>query len=180
MVTINQNNNLKDLMRLSLAGDQNSYHQFLLQISKIVRAVTAKKIASADVEDVVQEVLISIHKARHTYDCDRPLMPWLMAITTFRINDYLRKYYAEMRHKISDIEEFSDILTDITIDPSGRELVSEMLAHTNEKQREILTLMYITGHTAKEIGKLINMNESAVKVAAHRAIKKIKQQFPKL
>ncbi|MBU6339547.1 MAG: hypothetical protein KGQ36_06240, partial [Rickettsiales bacterium] len=35
------------------------------------------------------------------------------------------------------------------------------------------------GYTAKEVGKEIGMNESAVKVAAHRAVKKIKQKFPK-
>lgn len=188
MVITNQNyiprdnrmDNLKALIKMALAGDQNSYKQFLLQISKIIRAVIAKKIPSADVEDVVQEVLISIHKARHTYDCGRPLMPWLMAITSFRINDYLRKHYTSMRHKILDIDEFSDILTAVTSEPSGRELVNEMLTKVNEKQQKILTMMYVTGYSPKEIGKMIGMNESAVKVAAHRAVKKIKEKFPKL
>jgi RNA polymerase sigma-70 factor (ECF subfamily) len=128
----------------------------------------------------VQEVLISIHKARHTYDCKRPLMPWLMAITGFRINDHLRKHYAQMRHKILNIEEFSDILTNVSNEESGPELVNEMLSHVNEKEQKILTMMYVTGYSAKEVGNLIGMNESAVKVAAHRATKKIKEKFPKL
>jgi RNA polymerase sigma-70 factor (ECF subfamily) len=175
--TEQKNNALKDLLSLALAGDQRSYQNFLSQISQIIRIVVAKKITSADVEDVVQEVLISIHKARHTYDLNRPLMPWLMAIANFRITDYLRKHYAKMRHKTSDIEEFVDILADVTNEPVGNELVDEMLALIDLKQRKILTMLYIEGHTAREVGRAIGMNESAVKVAAHRAVKKIKQKF---
>ncbi len=180
MDTSSQKNHLlQDLIKLALAGDQNSYHQFLTQISVVIRVIVAKKIPVADIEDVVQEVLISVHKARHTYDGNRPIMPWLVAITRFRINDYLRKHYAEMHHKTSDIEEFFDILIDVINEPVNYELVDEMLAIIDVRQKKILTMMHIEGHTAKEVGLALGMNESAVKVAAHRAVKKIKQQFVK-
>jgi hypothetical protein len=58
MVILNQNlaqNNLRNLIKMALDGDQNSYQKFLLQISKIVRAVIAKKIIPADVEDVCKK-----------------------------------------------------------------------------------------------------------------------------
>lgn len=166
-------------MRLALAGDQNSYQQFLLQVSVVIRAVVAKRIIAADLEDVVQEVLISIHKARHTYDCERPLMPWLMSITSFRVNDYLRKHYATMRHKTLDIEDYVDVLIDVTNEHESNESVKGILAGIDSKQQKILTMMYVQGYTAKEVGREIDMSESAVKVAAHRAIKKIKQKFLK-
>jgi DNA-directed RNA polymerase specialized sigma24 family protein len=38
-------------------------------------------------------------------------------------------------------------------------------------------MMYVEGHTAKETGRRLAMNESAVKVAAHRAIKKIRDRL---
>jgi RNA polymerase sigma-70 factor (ECF subfamily) len=180
MVTTEQKNNrLKNLLSLALAGDKNSYQEFLLQISSIVRVIVAKKITAADVEDVVQEILISVHKSRHTYDLDRPLMPWLMTIANFRIIDYLRKHYAEMRHKISDIDEFVDILTDVTNETSGNELVFEILATLDSKNQKILKMLYVDGHSIREVAQELKMNESAIKVAAHRAIKKIKQKFPK-
>jgi DNA-directed RNA polymerase specialized sigma24 family protein len=37
--------------------------------------------------------------------------------------------------------------------------------------------MHVEGYTAKEIGNQSGMNESAVKVAARRAIKKIRERF---
>lgn len=180
MVTTNQKNiALQDLMRLAIDGNQNAYQEFLNEISKIFRAVAAKKVASADIEDVVQEILISVHKARHTYDFNRPLLPWLMSIANFRIIDYLRKHYSEMRHKTSDIEEFIDVLADVTNSTSNTELVDEMLAEFDEKQQKILKLLYVEEYSVKEVGKFIGMSDSAVKVAAHRAIKKIKQKFVK-
>lgn len=181
MVTVKQQNNefLKDLLRLAVAGDADSYQRFLLEISKVIRALICKKISAAEIEDVVQEILISIHKARHTYDFERPLMPWIMSIASFRVTDHLRKHYSQMRHKTSDIDEFVDVLTDVTNEPSGSELVSEMFLEIDSKHQKILTMMYVEGYSAKEVGSSLGMNESAVKVAAHRAIKKIKQKFLK-
>jgi RNA polymerase sigma-70 factor (ECF subfamily) len=43
------------------------------------------------VEDVVQETLISVHKARHTYDPARPFAPWFYAIASHRVVDVFRR-----------------------------------------------------------------------------------------
>ena len=178
MVTAeNKNKILNDLMRAALGGNQSAYAQFLTQTAVLLRALVAKKITSADVEDVMQEILISIHKARHTYDCDRPILPWIFSIARFRITDYLRKHYSQMRHKALDSEELENILADVTDSTSNNESVEEWLAEVPEKTKQILTMMHVEGYTAKEVAAKIGMNESAVKVAAHRAIKKIRDKF---
>ena len=38
-------------------------------------------------------------------------------------------------------------------------------------------MMHVEGFTAKEVGMKLGMKESAVKVAAHRAIKKLRGQL---
>jgi hypothetical protein len=63
------------LFRAGLDGDRVAYEQFLQKITPLLRAVVCRKLPFQDTEDVVQEILISIHKARHTYDGERPLMP---------------------------------------------------------------------------------------------------------
>jgi RNA polymerase sigma-70 factor (ECF subfamily) len=125
------------------------------------------------VEDVLQEVLISIHKARHTYDGERPIMPWLMSIARFRIIDHLRKHYAQMRHKTFDLDDWDDVTEEFSSDES----IDDLLGDVDAKHKEILTMMHVEGYTAKEVGAKIGMNESAVKVAAHRAIKKIRAKL---
>lgn len=165
------------LFRQGLAGDQSAYAEFLTSITSLLRRLVGRRLANSDVEDVVQEVLISIHKARHTYDGERPIMPWLVSIVRFRITDHLRKHYAQMRHQTVDIKDFENILADVTIEAGVNESIVELLADVPSKQQQILTMMHVEGYTAKEVGKQLDMNESAVKVAAHRAIKKIRKKF---
>lgn len=161
----------------ALAGNGSAYADFLHQLTPILRRVIARKIQASDVEDVLQEVLISIHKARHTYDGMRPLMPWVMAITGFRMTDHLRKTYSERRHLRVDIADYENVLESVTETPAANEFMNEALSGVGERERNILSLMHVGGYTAREVGSKLGMNESAVKVAAHRAIKKIRQRL---
>lgn len=160
-----------------LAGDGAAYADFLSQLSPILRRVIGRKIPMGDVEDVLQEVLISIHKARHTYDGERPLMPWVMAIAKFRVSDHLRKTYSEMRHQRVDIADYENVLEAVTEPPGESESINEMLEGVAEREKKILSLMHVEGYTAKQVGTQLGMKESAVKVAAHRAIKKIRERL---
>jgi RNA polymerase sigma-70 factor (ECF subfamily) len=159
------------------AGNARDYAKFLETIAPMLRRMVGRRLAAYEVEDVTQEILISIHKARHTYDGGRPIMPWVLAIASFRITDHLRKHYAQMRHQTVDIADLENVLTDVTEDGSANESIDELLADVPEHQKRILTMMHVEGFTAKEVGKQLRMNESAVKVAAHRAIKKIREKM---
>ena len=182
MVTYSKNSadKYKELTALFCAGqsgDITSYNQFLQQISPILYRIVAKKMPLSDIEDVLQEILISLHRARHTYDGGRPLMPWVFAIAQFRINDHLRKLYAQPQDTV-DIDAMAEILgSDVTKSYEDNESVEELLKDTPDREKKILTMMYVEGRTAKETAQRMEMNESAVKVSAHRAIKKIRESF---
>jgi RNA polymerase sigma-70 factor (ECF subfamily) len=163
------------LLLAGLAGDNASYAHFLRDITPILRRVIARRIIDADVEDVLQEVLISVHKARHTYDGARPVMPWIIAIARFRITDHLRKHYTSRRHQTVDISTLENILIDVTGNADDRESIDDLLHDVPTRQRTILTLMHVEGYTAKQVGERLNMKESAVKIAAHRAVKQIRK-----
>ena len=48
-------------------------------------------------DDCVQESLIAIHNARHTYDPNRPIRPWLYTIVRHKTIDMLRRQNSERR-----------------------------------------------------------------------------------
>lgn len=179
MVTLQNKNSDKyaDLARLFRAEDAASYTLFLQTIAPLMRRLACRKLSPADAEDTCQEILISIHKARHTYDGERPIMPWLLAIAQFRINDCLRKTYAGSRHESVDIDELAEVLADVTKTGTDDESIENILKDVAEREQRILTMMHVDGYTAKETGAQLGMTESAVKVAAHRAIKKIREAF---
>lgn len=160
-------------MIAGVKGDEHAYAEVLHETARRLRGYFAGKLAVADdLEDVVQETLISIHKSRHTYDGKRALWPWVYAIANFRFKDYLRKHY---RATVKDTVDYADVeeqlATPVTEDRDMNESLHKALETLPEKQRNIVILLKIEGYSAKEVAKKMDMSVSAVKVSAHRAYK---------
>ena len=86
---------LERLMQAAQAGDVQAYARLLKGITPRVHGMVRRQrqfLPAADIEDLVQDVLISLHAVRATYDPGRPFMPWLMAITRNRLADGARRY----------------------------------------------------------------------------------------
>ena len=166
-------------MKQSLNGDQRAYAEILQETSRFLRPFLAKRLSfTNEVEDLLQEILISIHKARHTYDGNRPYRPWVYAIARFRLQDYLRAHYADQLHHADDLSEMEEYLhAPVTESAISYEYISGEVEKLPAKQAIILRLMHQEGYTAKEVAEKIGMNESAVKVAAHRAYKILRRKL---
>jgi RNA polymerase sigma-70 factor (ECF subfamily) len=167
------------LMSQALAGDKRAYAELLRTTAQLLRPFLSSRLSfESEVDDVLQEILISIHKARHTYDGGRPYKPWVFAIANFRLRDYLRMHYADQLRHAVDIADLEDILPDdVTESTISYESISGEIHKLPEKQATILQLMHQAGYTAKEVAEKLGMNESAVKVAAHRAYKVLRQRL---
>ena len=166
-------------MQRSLSGDQRAYADLLRKTTSLLRPFLAKRLSfSNEVDDLMQEILISIHKARHTYDGNRPYKPWAFAIAKFRLQDHLRMHYADQLRHAVDFDEMEEILPDdVTETDFNYESISVEVEKLPEKQATILRLMHQDGYTAKEVAQKMGMNESAVKVAAHRAYKVLREKL---
>jgi RNA polymerase sigma-70 factor, ECF subfamily len=176
---IAETDNLAALMKLALNGDKLAYAELLQETSRFLRPFLAKRLSfTNEVDDLLQEILISIHKARHTYDGNRAYRPWVYAIARFRLQDHLRAHYADQLRHASDLSEMEEYLQDnVTESPFSYESISEEVEKLPERQAAILRLMHQEGYTAKEVAEKIGMNVSAVKVAAHRAYKVLRQKL---
>lgn len=163
---------LEQQMQAALAGDKRAYEFVLKAIQTRLAAYLGRKLAPKDRDDVIQEILLSVHKSRHTYDNTRPLMPWVMAIAHFRLQDFWRRHYGHGFKDMADIEDFKNILaSDETKSMDQHEDIRRIMATLPPRQREILDLMYRQDKSVQEVADLLKMNLSAVKVAAHRSYK---------
>jgi RNA polymerase sigma-70 factor, ECF subfamily len=172
--------NLETLMRQSLQGDKQAYAELLRETARMLRPYLSQRLSfDSEVEDVLQEILISVHKARHTYDGERPYKPWVYAIARFRLQDYLRTHYADqLRHAVDIADVENNLHDDVTETGISYESISgEVEKLLPEKQATILQLMHHDGYTAKETAEKLGMTESAVKVAAHRAYKVLREKL---
>ncbi len=158
-------------------GDKRAYSSLLKALYPYIRNVVYKGLSNNDAaEDVAQEVLISIHKSLNSYAPERPFKPWLMSIINYRKMDYLRKYYAQRQDMTSTTEANPEFMSDNVTNPTHLGELKDIegaLAKFPTKQQDIFRKIKIEGYTAEEVASQMDMKESAVKVSAHRTMKKL-------
>jgi len=89
------NPTLERLMQAAQTGDARAYECLLSDITPRLRRMIQSQrrfLGPDEIEDILQDVLISMHSVRATYDPQRPFMPWLLAITRNRLADGGRKW----------------------------------------------------------------------------------------
>ncbi|MBM4244134.1 MAG: hypothetical protein FJ148_10005 [Deltaproteobacteria bacterium] len=68
-------------MARAQSGDGEAYRRLLESVASDLRSSFRRRIRDVqEVEDLVQETLLTVHRARRTWDPARPLEPWLYAI----------------------------------------------------------------------------------------------------
>src|SRR5688500_11056327 len=90
-----QSDELGRLMQAAQTGDAEADLELLRTVTAWIRQVIARQRGFAGretVEDLVQDVLLSLHAVRVTYDPTRPFMPWLLAILQNRLADGARRH----------------------------------------------------------------------------------------
>ena len=164
---------LRNLLIQGLAGDERSYHQFLMALSAHLRAYLRKRLVHLpnEVEDLVQESLLAVHNQRHTYDPKQPLTSWVQAIAKYKLVDLLRR--RSHRESLSDsLDDADDLLSSADNDAAEatRDLL-KLLDQLPDRQRLPIIHTKLDGLSVADAAKLTGMSESAVKVGVHRGLK---------
>jgi RNA polymerase sigma factor (sigma-70 family) len=160
-------------MLAAMTGDAGAYRQLLVSLTPHVRAAARSRCRrfgapEGEVEDLVQEVLLTIHLKRRTWDPSRPIGPWVAAITRNKLIDVLRR----RRHIAVPIEDLADSLQakDLTPELSTRD-IDTLLGRLKPHQREIVRSISLNGSSIRETADRLEMTEGAVRVTLHRALK---------
>lgn len=175
---------LAGLMRAAQSGDQAAYSELLCGLVPILRRMTRGRIAgSEDVDDVVQDVLLSVHQVRHTYDPGRPFLPWLAAIARNRLTDAQRRMYRRSRGEVAVEflpETFSDDATNERDDAlSAAGSLRKALDDLPPGQRRAVELLKLKEMSLREASLASGMSVGSLKVSMHRAMKKLRELLAK-
>lgn len=156
-----------------LAGDATAYRQLLAALTVRLRAFVARQLIAdhvADVEDIVQEILIAVHTQRGRYDVRQPLAPWLFAIARYKLIDHCRRVG---RRGISvPVDAVEDLLAAPEAEPtldSGE--IGALLATLPQKQRTAIDLVKLKSMSVRDAARSSGMSEAAIRVNVHRGIK---------
>jgi RNA polymerase sigma-70 factor (ECF subfamily) len=170
------------LMAAAQEGDRAAYERLLREILPLLRAIAGRWHRRPDrVEDVVQDVLLTIHRVRHTYDPARPLSHWLATIAKRRAIDALRRRGRTEKFEISDEQAYVTFA-----DPAANKAVATRdqapalgaaISVLPESQREAVELLKLRELSLAEAAKLSGKSIGALKVNVHRAIKSLRAQL---
>src|SRR5260221_8315955 len=95
---------LAALMQAAQGGDTQAYVLLLKEITPRLRQIVRAQrrfLKIEDVEDLVQDILLSLHAVRATYDPGRPFLPWLQAIARNRMADGARRYVRRSANEVA-------------------------------------------------------------------------------
>lgn len=172
---------LASLMRAAQDGDKTAYAQLLDEVACILRRFVQRRspfLQPTDVEDIVQEVLISLHVARATYDPARPFLPWLLGITRNRMADAARRHARRSTHEVADeqaLETFLDLDTNIPVNAFGDpEALRRAIRDLPEGQRHAVELLKLREMSLKEAAAVTGMTIGALKAAMHRGLRTLR------
>jgi RNA polymerase sigma factor (sigma-70 family) len=161
---------LKAWMTEGLDGDSAAHEALLRALVPLLSSFYRRRLrdAESDVEDLVQETLISVHSKRATYDRDRPFTAWLYAIARYRLIDHFR------RRRVSvPIEDVEAILVAEGFEDaeSARMDVDALLSTLSPKQARAIRDTHVEGLSISEAAAGAGIGESDVKVSVHRGLK---------
>jgi RNA polymerase sigma-70 factor (ECF subfamily) len=163
-------------------GDSDSYVTLLRAIMPRVRQLVRSRrglLGDSDVEDVVQDVLLSVHAVRATYDPARPLMPWLWAIVHHRLADAGRRHGRQGAHEIR-VDDL-DVTFQAPAANSREErfgdpdALAQAIQTLPPGQRQAVELLKLRELSLKEASALTGMSTGALKIATHRAIASLRR-----
>jgi RNA polymerase sigma-70 factor (ECF subfamily) len=165
-------------------GDAAAYESLLTSLLVPLRAFVRRRgVESHEVEDVVQEILLLLHRARHTWRPDRPFDPWMWAIARNASTDALRRQTRERRERdrAPDRLRRAPMATEALAADSGssdpevqltaHELtpaLAEALARLPAAQRQAVDLLYVEQLSVAEAAARAGVSPSALRVRAHR------------
>jgi len=169
------------LMAAAQAGDRRAYEDLLRECLPLLRQICRARLRDAtEAEDAVQDTLLTIHRARASYDASRPFRPWLIAITERRALDRIRA-----RGRRSGREAALDLAAELPATESSADAaldaaraaakLRDAVQDLPESQRTALGLTKLQDLTLQEASARSGMSVGALKVATHRAVQTLRR-----
>jgi RNA polymerase sigma-70 factor (ECF subfamily) len=164
-------------------GDRAAYRALLQDMTPYLRSLAGRCFKEpVDIEDAVQDILLTVHAVRHAYDPRRPFGPWLVAVANRRIIDRLRRL---TRARFREIEltaehetfsappaNLSSNFGEVSVNAAA---LHEAIENLPLEQRQAIRLLKLKEMSLKEAAAASGRSISALKVATHRAIKSLRK-----
>lgn len=172
-----KNGVLAALMHAAQDGDASAYASLLQIVTPGLRRFVQSRrrfLQGSDIEDLVQEILLSVHSVRSTYDHRRPFLPWIYAIAHNRLADSGRRQTRRNAREVLVDQipvTISEDETNIGDEPFGDpEELRRAIERLPAGQREAIEMLKLQEMSLKDASAKTGLSVGALKVSVHRAM----------
>ena len=161
------------LLQRHLRGDPQAFDLLLERLGGPVWSLLCRSgVSGPDREDLYQEVFVKVHRAAASYQPDRPLKPWVLAITINTVRSWHRqRQVLRLLHLPQPPERAGR-------GPSSQQVVEaresacwldERIAGLPPRQREVLLLCSVEGVPQQDAAELLGLPVNTIKTHLRRA-----------
>ncbi len=176
------------LIERATKGDDTAFNEIVRAYRRRILGTIGRLIGRPeDVEDVGQVVFLRLYESLEQLRTAEMFEPWLYRLTVNASYDYLRRKRRRPESRMADLSEEQVILADASASmdrgtedarkAATRELVESLLASVSEEDRILLTLKEVEGLSIRELEKIYDAKENAIKVRLFRARQRVLKAF---
>jgi RNA polymerase sigma-70 factor (ECF subfamily) len=167
--------NEPELVTRYLGGDERAFAELYRRFApSLLRYARSRVRCPQLADDLVQQAFVNAHFARHRFDREAPLRPWLMRIVANLVRDHFR---GERRRRAADFD-IELVAAPETVSPleerERAQLAHRALALLREPQRRVVQLHWLEERPFPELATELGVNVVTAKVRAHRAYKQMR------
>lgn len=182
MTSADVHSELAELVAAAQAGDRSALERLLARTRpQIHRYVLSRLVDRASAEDVTQEVAMAVVAGLHRYvDTGRSPLAWMFGIAANKVSEAhraggrRRESLVEVPPERGHDENRPDV---VAADLETTRELAHLLKELPPPQGEILRLRIAAGLSADETADVLGMTAGAVRVAQHRALRKLRERF---
>jgi RNA polymerase sigma-70 factor (ECF subfamily) len=157
-----------------IAGDKDAFRQLFSRYAVRIFAMLSREgMSRADAHDLVQQTFLLLHQARHDYEPELRVRPWLWTIA-FNLLRSQRRGRARAEARLERLVRDRANAPWVSPHEAGYGL-RVAISQLSVTQREIVMLHWYAGLSFHEIAAVVQASESAVKVRAHRAYRRLRE-----
>ena len=168
---------LRALMVGYQSGDLAAFDQLYVLVAPHVRRFLRRKIDDPErVSDLVQETFLQMHRARHTYNPEYPLMPWVRAIA--RHVWLMHRRAAARRPLVYEDVEQVHLTTRADEDAyADKATLRAALRTLSPERRQPVLWHHVWGFSFREIAEHLGIRTDAAKLRSSRGIADLRSRL---
>ncbi len=164
----------------SAQDDLNYFAPIYSRYSKRIYAYCLSRLhVEADAQDITSQVfvqaMLNIHRFR-----GGSVRAWLFSIAHNLIVDHFRKNRRLVDLDTQEIYEWDTEPIERIIRSENEALLRELIHRLPADKQDVLLLRFVGGLSAREIGEIIDKNETNVRVEIHRILKTLRHQVTEI